>query len=216
MALRQSLHTFGSESRTRCSMPCNCASDRLRNEPCRPSRSAVTHNFLNVTCRFSKSRTPPIHCRNGFAVKKGSNRQEFVSTFSRRTRHPMFMGMTAGQRDILVSLSANLKWLFSRTFSTDARSLGLRRRQSFLHSWCRSFFPALEFRFDSYPSSTKVRYIQRFLAISSNEQTCSRHLRSISGRELFLLSTYHRTLLSALSFSPSSSISCGMSDTNTP
>ena len=131
--------------------------------------------------------------------KKGAISKNVFQLFSRRTRHQMFMGMTAGQRDILVSLSANLKRLLSRTFSTDARSFGLRRRryptpQSLLRIPYPLFFPALEFRFDSYPSSTKVRHIQRILAISSNDQTCSRHLRSISSRELFLLLTWRRNV----------------------
>ena len=115
---------------------------------------------------------------------------------------PMFIGMTADQCDIFVSLSPNLKRFFSRTFSTDARSFEVNRSRCCLkvsdpiiilaHPVSMIPFPGLEFSIASYSPVARPRSIFCFLAFSSNEQRCSRRLRILSSREQCLLSKKHR------------------------
>ena len=115
-----------------------------------------------------------------------------MATFSRHTCPPIFIGMTADQNDILVSLSPNLNRFFSRTFSTDARSDEFRRPRCcgkvsdpiiiFAQPVSTIPFPGQEFNI----------VLSLVFFFFSNEQRCSQRLRILSSMEPCLLSKQHR------------------------
>ena len=102
-------------------------------------------------------------------------RSKIIATFSRHTGFPMFIGMTADQCDILVSLSPNLTRFFSR-ISTDARSIKVNRSRYCLkvsdpiiilaHPVSMIPFPGLEFSIASYSPKARSRSIFLFPSLS--------------------------------------------------
>ena len=144
-----------------------------------------------------------LPCIKGVALRsKNGASPKIIATFSRHTCFPIFIGMTADQCHILVSLSPNLKHFFSRTFSTDACSFELNRSRCCLkvsdpvinlaHPVSMIPFPRLEFSIASCSPMARSRSILCFFAFSSSEQRYSRRLRILSSKEQCVLSKKHK------------------------